>query len=163
MLQRVGIAQALLGDPPMVLLDEPVAGLDPAAQKFVRDQILALRRAGKTVVLSSHNLGEVARVCTHVAVLNRGRLVQTGPLEAMLPPRSQVTIMTGPIPEDLPAQLNALSGGVVVAERQVTLTGEAVAYKVQVLLMLMEAGVDIRDLSERHASLEEVYLEATGS
>jgi len=162
MLQRLGLAQALLGDPPLLLLDEPVLGLDPAAQKFMREQIVALQQAGKTVLLSSHHLDEVTRVCTHVAVLNQGRLVRCGALQDILAPRPQVSIIAGPLPADLAAHLATLAPGTDVTEGQVILSGEAVALKTQVLRLLLDAGVDIRQLDERHATLEEVYLEATG-
>lgn len=161
MLQRVGMAQALIGDVPLLLLDEPVLGLDPAGQKLVRDQILALRQAGKTVVLSSHNLGEVTRVCTQIAVLNKGRLVRYGPLETILPSRSEVTIATARMPDELVAELRALGPGVYATERWVMLTGGGVSQKAQVLRLLLGAGVDIRELREQRATLEEVYLEAT--
>jgi ABC-2 type transport system ATP-binding protein len=162
MLQRLGVAQALIGEPPLLVLDEPVAGLDPAGQKFMREQIVGLHQSGKTVLLSSHHLDEVTRVCTHVAVLNGGRLVRSGPLETILAPRPQVIIVTDPLPADLPPRLTALAAGIAVAERQVTLADEAIARKAEVLRLLLDAGVDIRQLDERHATLEEVYLEATG-
>jgi ABC-2 type transport system ATP-binding protein len=161
MLQRVGLAQALMGDPPLLMLDEPVLGLDPAGQKFMRDQIATLHQAGKTVLLSSHNLGEVTRVCTHVAVLDNGRLVRSGPMETILTPRAQVTITTGPMPSGLPEKLEALASDIVVEEGGLTLAGDAVSQKVTVLRLLLDAGVDIRELSTRHATLEEVYLEVT--
>jgi ABC-2 type transport system ATP-binding protein len=162
MLQRVGLAQALLGDPPLFLLDEPVVGLDPAAQKLCREQILALHRSGKTVILSSHHLDQVTRVCTHVAVMDRGRLVKSGSLAEILAPQSQVILDTAPIPPALQAQIGALSPGIAVGERQITLTEPALSHKAEVLRALLDAGVDVQGLSERHATLEEVYLEATG-
>ncbi len=161
MLQRLGLAQALLGDPPLLLFDEPMLGLDPAGQKFMRDQIVALREAGKTVLLSSHNLGEVRRICTHVAVLNRGRLARSGPLTTMLPARAHVSIGTGPMPEHLPSHLSAISPGITVTDGRVVLDGEAAGHKARVLLTLLQAGVDVRELSEQRATLEEVFLEAT--
>lgn len=162
MLQRVGLAQALLGNPPLVLLDEPVLGLDPSAQKFMRDQILALHQAGKTVFLSSHHLDEVTRVCTHVAVLKQGRLVQSGALPEMLGAGVRVTIETGPLPEGLAEQIAAASPGVHVSDGRVTLLDEARAGKTVILRLLLDAGVDIRHLEEQHATLEEVYLKVTG-
>jgi len=162
MLQRLGLAQALLGDPPLVLLDEPVLGLDPAAQKFMREQIIDLQRSGKTVLLSSHHLDEVTRICSHIAVLNEGRLVRSGPLETMLAPRPQVTISTGLLPADLIEQLGALAPGITTSGRHITLSGEAVSHKTRVLRLLLDTGVDIQQLHEQHATLEEIYLEATG-
>jgi ABC-2 type transport system ATP-binding protein len=163
MLQRLGLAQALLGEPQLLLLDEPAQGLDPAGQKFMRDQIVTQHQAGRTVLLSSHHLDEVTRVCTHVAVIHQGRLVRSGPLESILAPRSQVTILTGPMPLDLPAELVSLAPNVAVAEGRVMLTGEAISCKAEVLRLLLDAGVDVRKLDEHHATLEEVYLEATGA
>jgi len=162
MLQRLGVAQAMIANPPLVLLDEPVLGLDPAAQKFMREQIVALYEDGKTVVLSSHHLDEVTRVCTHVAVLNEGQLVRSGPLETMLAPRPQVTIATGPLPVGLAEQLTALSDGITVGGRRINLAGEASIHKAKVLGLLLEAGVDIKRLHEQHTTLEEIYMEATG-
>jgi ABC-2 type transport system ATP-binding protein len=162
MLQRLGVAQALIGEPPLLVLDEPVAGLDPAGQKFMREQIVSLHQCGKTVLLSSHHLDEVTRVCTHIAVLHRGRLVRSGPLEAILAPRPQTTIVTDPLPADLLPRLTALAPGIAVAEREVTLSDAATARKAEVLRLLLDAGVDIRQLDEKHVTLEEVYLEATG-
>jgi ABC-2 type transport system ATP-binding protein len=162
MLQRLGLGQALLGDPPLLLLDEPGLALDPSGQKFMREQIVTLNQAGKTVVLSSHHLDEVSRVCTHIAVLSQGRLVRTGPLETMLAPRAQVTIVTGPLPHDVLSDLAGSSSDIATTDRQIVLSGSAVSRKAEVLYLLLDRGVDILQLSERHATLEEVYLEATG-
>jgi ABC-2 type transport system ATP-binding protein len=162
MLQRVGLAQALLGDPPLLLLDEPAQGLDPAGQKFMRDQILALHRAGKTVILSSHHLDEVARVCTHVGVLSRGYLVRNGSLETILAPRPRVTITVSSMPAGLAEILSPFKARVAEADHRIVLDGDAVSHKAEVLHALLDAGVDIRHLGEQYASLEDVYLEATG-
>jgi ABC-2 type transport system ATP-binding protein len=162
MLQRLGLAQALLGNPPLLLLDEPALGLDPAGQKFMREQIATVHRSGKTVILSSHHLDEITRICTHIAVLDRGRIVRAGPLDTILAPRPQVTIVTGPLPADLAAQLGSLAPEVSISEGKIVMAGEAVVRKAEVLRLLLDRGVDIRQLSERQATLEEVYLEATG-
>jgi ABC-2 type transport system ATP-binding protein len=162
MLQRLGLAQALLGNPPLLLLDEPALGLDPAGQKFIREQIAALHRSGKTVILSSHHLDEITRTCTHIAVIDRGRMVRAGPLDEILAPRTQVTIVTGLLPADLAAQLASLAPELSVSEEKIVMEGEAVVRKAEVLRLLLARGVDIRQLSEQQATLEEVYLEATG-
>jgi ABC-2 type transport system ATP-binding protein len=176
MLQRLGLAQALLGDPPLVLMDEPARGLDPAGQKFMRDQVLQLHSVGKTVILSSHHLDHVTRTCTHVGVLHRGRLVLSGELLALLAahqresdpaelaepadPR-QVAVVTSPLPAELIATLTSLAPGIVVSERGITLSGEAVSHKAQVLRLLLDAQVDIHKLTRQHVTLEDIYLEVT--
>tara|TARA_B100000609_G_C17222953_1_gene441970 strand:- start:8143 stop:9159 length:1017 start_codon:yes stop_codon:yes gene_type:complete len=84
MIQRVGIAQALLNDPDLVILDEPMSGLDPIGRKDVRDIILGLKENGKTVFFSSHILQDVEMICDRVAILNKGELLKVGPLEGLL-------------------------------------------------------------------------------
>jgi ABC-2 type transport system ATP-binding protein len=81
---RLGLAQALMGRPELLLLDEPTTGLDPAHIRDVRAAIAEVRRRGATVVLSSHLLSEVEHVCTHVAVMQHGRLIASGPVAELV-------------------------------------------------------------------------------
>ena len=83
MLQRVGLAQALVNDPEVVFLDEPMSGLDPIGRREVRDLIAALRQEGKTVFMCSHILSDIEVLCDRVAILKRGRLAQVGSLEEL--------------------------------------------------------------------------------
>jgi ABC-2 type transport system ATP-binding protein len=78
MLQRIGLAQALVNDPDLVILDEPASGFDPLGRIRIREIIVALRERGKTVFFSSHELSEVERVCDRVGILAAGRLVAEG-------------------------------------------------------------------------------------
>ena len=82
--QRVGFAQALLGEPSLLLLDEPTSGLDPLGVRDARDWILAARARGASVLVSSHVLSEVERTCDHVAILNEGRVAAQGALSEVL-------------------------------------------------------------------------------
>jgi ABC-2 type transport system ATP-binding protein len=84
MLQRIGLAQALINDPEVLFLDEPMSGLDPLGRREVRDLIADLRVRGKTIFFSSHILTDVEAMCDRVAILNRGRLVETGRLSEIL-------------------------------------------------------------------------------
>ena len=84
MLQRVGIAQAMLNDPDLLFLDEPTSGLDPIAHKDIQDIILRMKELGKTVFLSSHQLSDVEKVCDRVAIINKGKLVKCGTMEELL-------------------------------------------------------------------------------
>jgi ABC-2 type transport system ATP-binding protein len=88
MRQRLGLAGVLLGNPSVVLLDEPASGLDPAGIADVRSLVGSLRQAGTTVVVSSHLLGEMEQVCDEVLVLNRGKVVAAGPVRTLLAKRS---------------------------------------------------------------------------
>jgi ABC-type multidrug transport system ATPase subunit len=104
----------------------------------------------------------VTRICTHIAVLQQGHLVRSGPLDTLLAPHARVIIRTTPLAPDLVAKLDALGPGVAVETEQVTLVGEAVSRKAEVLHLLLDAQVDIQQLSQQHSTLEQVYLEATG-
>jgi len=93
MKQRLAIASALLGDPEILVLDEPTNGLDPQGIAEIRGIILELAAAGKTIIMASHILDEVEKVCTHVAVLKLGNLLATGPIESVLNNQEQVFIV----------------------------------------------------------------------
>jgi ABC-2 type transport system ATP-binding protein len=84
MVQRAGLAQALLNDPDLLILDEPMSGLDPIGRRLVRDIIVAQRRAGKTVLFSTHILPDAETLCDRVAVLRAGRLLKVGTLGELL-------------------------------------------------------------------------------
>lgn len=163
MLQRLGLAVALISDPRLVVLDEPMEGLDPAWQKTVRDLVVDLNHQGKTVILSTHRLNDVAQVCSHVCILARGQLKRAGALDDVLPPRQQVIIGVNHLPDSLRPMLASVHPDLRVRETSVILTGEALFYKAAVLSMLLSAAVDIKDMTQQRFSLEEVYLEAVGS
>ncbi|HVU03302.1 MAG TPA: ABC transporter ATP-binding protein [Polyangiaceae bacterium] len=99
MLQRTGLAAALVSDPELLILDEPMSGLDPVGRKEVRDLILSERDAGRTIFFSTHILSDVERICDHVTILRNGRVVVTGELAALLRrdvQRTDVTVVAPP-------------------------------------------------------------------
>ncbi|MGK5084956.1 ABC transporter ATP-binding protein [Bdellovibrionota bacterium FG-1] len=85
MLQRIGIAQAILHDPALLVLDEPMSGLDPVGRKEIRELIIALAAQGRTVFFSSHVISDVEAICDRVALIRKGQVVRTGPVQALLP------------------------------------------------------------------------------
>ncbi len=102
MLQRLGIAQALISEPRVVILDEPASGLDPVGQRDVRNLMLALRERGTTVLLSSHQLSEVETVCDHVTIMHRGLVAAEGDLDALLSIEGRTSIRARDLGERLP-------------------------------------------------------------
>lgn len=92
MLQRIGVAQALIHDPELVLLDEPTAGVDPMGARDIKDLILRLKGQGKTVLLSSHLLEQVEQVCDRVAILHLGHKIIEGPLDSLLSSGDRATL-----------------------------------------------------------------------
>src|SRR5438067_3552752 len=93
MLQRVGLAQALVNDPDLLILDEPTSALDPLARVSVRELLRELRERGKTVFLSSHLLGEIELICDRVGIVHRGRLVRVGTIAELLETAAQSEIV----------------------------------------------------------------------
>jgi ABC-2 type transport system ATP-binding protein len=158
MLQRLALAHALLSDPALFILDEPMSGLDPAAQKEVREIIKSLRYDGKTVLFSTHRLDDIEDVCTHVAILKRGRLVRAGTMDEILTPHPQIVITVNALPASY--ALAEWYPGIAAQGNTITLNGDAVARKADVIRRLLGDGVDIQSLTQQRVTLEQVYLEA---
>jgi len=120
MLQRLGIAQALINDPAVVVLDEPASGLDPVGQRDIRNLMLELRGGGVTVLLSSHQLSEVEAVCDEVTIMNAGVVAAEGQLDALLNVEGRTSIRVRGLEAGLPPEVRdlaedvAVSGGVSV-------------------------------------------------
>lgn len=100
MVQRLGIAQALVNNPQLVILDEPLSGLDPIGRKEVKDIILSLKKDGKTVFFSTHILADVERVCDRVAILHKGKLIKIGTLSGLLSGKERKTNITFELSEE---------------------------------------------------------------
>jgi ABC-2 type transport system ATP-binding protein len=145
MLQRVGIAQALVNDPDLVILDEPLSGLDPLGRKDLRELIADLRREGKTVVFSSHILSDVELLADHVAVLVGGRTVSTGPLHELLDARILSTEILFAAPEE-----SGKIGGLLADLEEAELRHAAIAATYRVVLEGAAPPDPVVDLVRRH-------------
>jgi ABC-2 type transport system ATP-binding protein len=127
MLQRIGLAQALINEPKLVVLDEPTAGVDPAGSHQIRDLIADLRRRGITVLLSSHLLAQVQEVCDRVGILANGALVREGRLEELLAVENQTELVLENASDKLVNEIEVLaanSDAKLVARRRSTTTLE---------------------------------------
>ena len=157
MLQRFGIAQALLNDPDLVILDEPSSGLDPVGQKEVRDILLGVRDEGKTIFLSSHQLSEVENICNSVCIVSAGRSVTEGELAELLKVEGltrivlagEVDTATGPLGFALNARA---ADGVTRFEVESGDTYRA-------LEAARGMGLDLVSVEPYHRSLEDLFLE----
>jgi len=161
MVQRLGIAQALLGDPDLLVLDEPTSGLDPAGRKEVRDLILALKAEGKTIFLSSHILSEVEKICDKVIIIDRGHLVHAGTLRQMLTEDQRVEIVVDQVPEDLEPALSELGATVTRDASRASIAVDA-RHKRTVAEMLWARNCDVISLMPLKSSLEEMFLKLVG-
>ncbi|MDR0534391.1 MAG: ABC transporter ATP-binding protein [Verrucomicrobiales bacterium] len=108
MLQRIGLAQALLHDPDLLLLDEPTAGVDPIGSRQIRDLILALKKRGKTIIFSSHLLEQVQEVSDRVIILHRGKKMQEGTLDELLSVQGQSQFTVSGLTPELQEKVAAL-------------------------------------------------------
>jgi ABC-2 type transport system ATP-binding protein len=163
MLQRLGFAQALLNDPPLLILDEPMSGLDPAWQQRMREIIRQQHELGKTILLSSHHLNEMAELCTDIAILNHGRLVRAGSLNEVLFVDPQVVITIASLPPELPKALLSLHPDIKIHYNYIILEGEVIPLQPDVLRILLDYKVNIVQLIQKRATLEDIYLEALNS
>jgi len=160
MKQRLGVAAALLKDPELLLLDEPTNGLDPAGMAEMRSFIRSLSQGGRTVVLSSHLMGEVEQVCDRVGVIRDGVLVAEGTVE-QLRGRATLRVRAEPLGEaallaaGLPEVVEVATDGAVLE------LSADVAAAAGINRALVTAGIEVSEISERRASLEDVFLELT--
>jgi ABC-2 type transport system ATP-binding protein len=161
MLQRIGIAQALMGEPELVVLDEPMTGLDPIGRKEIRDLMLDLKREGRTVLYSTHILPDVEMTCDRVAMIFAGRIRNVGPLSELLTARllsTEVCLRPGTagLPE-LPAGARKSENpdGLVI---DLPADADVDAF----LRAVLAAGARVHSLTPRRESLEDLFVrEAT--
>ena len=160
MKQRLGVAAALLKDPDLVILDEPTNGLDPAGMRDMRRLIRELGSEGRTVVLSSHLLGEVQQICDRVGIIDNGRMVAERNVEE-LRGRYELVIAADPL-DDAQARLSTRYGSGAVrvddGRLRVEVAPEDVA---DVNRMLVEAGIAVTELRSAERALEDVFFDLT--
>ena len=161
MVQRLGIAQSLLGDPELLILDEPTSGLDPSGRKEMRDLVLRLKAAGKTIFLSSHLLSEVEQICDQAVIIDRGRVVRAGTMNTLLVTGDQVEIIANTLPEDLEAVLREWGATIERNANDVRIVTAGVR-KRDVVERLWLAGSDVLRLNPVKGSLEDLYMKLVG-
>ncbi len=121
MLQRIGLAQAMVQEPRLLVLDEPTAGVDPAGSREIRDLILDFKKRGITVLLCSHLLGQVQEICDRIGILHQGVLVREGRLGDLISIENQTELILENATPELLAEIQAAVGrsnGRVVEQRQ---------------------------------------------
>ena len=160
--QRLGIAAALLGDPRILIFDEPVNGLDPEGVKWVRETCRRLAGEGRTVFISSHLMSEMAQTADHLIVIGRGRILTSGPVDEVIGSvTSDVVRVTSPAAASLARALQDAGIAVELKDAATLTTTEAPAARIGEIAAAN--GVVLHELTTVRASLEEAYLELTGS
>jgi ABC-2 type transport system ATP-binding protein len=166
MRQRLGVAACLLGDPQLLILDEPMNGLDPAGMHEMRDLILSFVSEGRTVVLSSHLLDEVERTCDAVAIVDQGKIIRQGPISELLAGTSLVLQVECSEPDRARALLERTTIGadVEVGPQGLGITLAAGTPRdviAEIARVLVEGGISVYRLEPVQASLESWFLQVT--
>jgi ABC-2 type transport system ATP-binding protein len=162
MSQRLGIAAALLGDPQVLVLDEPVNGLDPEGILWIRNLMKSLATEGRTVFVSSHLMNEMAVTADHLIVIGRGKLIADCTVNVFIAANSQQTVRVRTPQQDQLTKLIASVGGTVrdSGDGAVVVTGLDVS---QVGDLAYENSVRLHELATIHASLEQAFMDLTAS
>ena len=157
MRQRIGLAQALLGNPDLILLDEPGDGLDPVGQQEMQAILQMLRDQGKTILLSTHRLNDVKALCSDIAIMSRGRIVYQSSLAQVEKGSSITTIICDGDLTEIQPLLESLNPQIKVLDHTVELGAEAVPLRRDVLRLLLSAGHDVLRIERPEASLNAIY------
>jgi ABC-2 type transport system ATP-binding protein len=161
MIQRLGIAQALVNDPELVILDEPMSGLDPAGRRDVRQIVLSLRDEGRTVIFSSHILPDAEVLCTRVGILLKGRMAAIGTLSELTAGAARGwEIIVDDLPETLASRLAGEIRRIVpIGGRRYSLELDPATRPEQLVGDLAAAGASLVSVTPLRATLEEFFLQ----
>ncbi len=160
MVQRVGLASALVNDPDLVLMDEPTSGLDPIGAHEIKNLIVRLRERGKTVLLCSHLLEQVEEVCDRIAILHRGRKLADGRIEDILQVSDQGELVAADLSEESIAKLTALSDDVARRGGEATFLLKSGADVFGAVDIVRQGGGRLLRVEHVRESLEEAFIRA---
>jgi ABC-2 type transport system ATP-binding protein len=164
MLQRIGLAQALVNDPELLILDEPLGGLDPVGRKDIRDLILEMKEKGKTVFFSSHILPDVEMICDRVGILISGRLISVGRLDELLAEKVEsVEITAESLSESDLDDLRERASRVLVSGEKVMIVVESFEDGHEIQRKILNRGGRVLSVVPRRKTLEEHFMEELGT
>jgi len=162
MLQRIGLAQALLNHPALVFLDEPTSGLDPVGRRLVRDVIYELREEGTCVFLNSHLLSEIEVTCDRVAFIRHGEVVRILDLASLDQNQSVVTIRAAGLTPEMISGMGRWGENIQPNGEHVTLTVHNEAHVAEINRYLVAQGADVFAITPVRKSLEDIFIETVG-
>jgi ABC-2 type transport system ATP-binding protein len=158
MLQRIGLAQAMLNKPDLIFLDEPTSGLDPIGLRAVRDIIYHLKANGTTVFLNSHLLSEVSLVCDRVTFINHGRVIQTSLMSDLLSQATEVTLRVDQLSTDLVEALAQVGAVRQSSDNRLALQIDCEEKIPQVAQIVHAQGAKLYELTPQRRTLEEIFV-----
>jgi ABC-2 type transport system ATP-binding protein len=162
MLQRIGIAQAIVHDPSVVFLDEPMSGLDPVGRKEIRDLVVRLNAAGKTVFMNTHILSDVQMICDRVAIIVKGRIAYQGDLEDLQGEQKLYDATLSSLPPDFAEELEARLGPLSGRGGRVSLRLPEKEMH-DVLQAALARGARVEEVVRHREDLETLFLRTVGS
>jgi ABC-2 type transport system ATP-binding protein len=161
MTQRIGIAQALINDPKLLIFDEPTSGLDPVAHIEIRNLIESLRDQGKTVFLSSHQLSDVELVCDRVCILNYGKLVKAGRVDDLVA-EGRTEVLASEVSAEVAGKLQEVTGHAIADNGHVRVTCADSQLVNEVVDLIRNGNGRIVSVVPLKRSLEEIFVETVG-
>ncbi|MFQ6132668.1 MAG: ABC transporter ATP-binding protein [Armatimonadota bacterium] len=160
MIQRVGVAQAMINDPDLLYFDEPTSGLDPQGSLQMREIILRLRERGKTVFLCSHLLAEVERICDDVTILNEGQTVRSGSIGELLEGEGLFSVRARQVADDCLARVRELAQSVQTVDGGVEIVTPEEPRALEIADLIRQSGGEVSLIGKRRRSLEDVFIES---
>ncbi len=160
MLQRIGLAQALINDPELIILDEPMSGLDPMGRKQVRDIILHLKGQGKTVFFSTHVLSDAEMICDQVGIIVQGSLQSVGDLETLLSPKTcSIEVSIKGVSESALSLFKPMASSTKIADEGYVLRIDDAGILPKLLALLQAEKVQIVSIIPHRETLEDIFME----
>jgi ABC-2 type transport system ATP-binding protein len=159
MMQRIGLAQALINDPRVIFLDEPTDGVDPVGRKEIRELLRGIRNQGKTIFLNSHLLSEVELISDRVAIVDKGKLLRVGTVDELTMSGSSYNIgLEGSLPDAIITDLTARMMKPVIADNVLTVDVSSIEELNRLIDLLRSSSVSIRSITQKRTSLEESFI-----
>jgi len=162
MLQRIGLAQALMNEPDLIFLDEPTSGLDPIGRRLVRDIIKTQRERGAAIFLNSHLLSEVEITCDRVAFIKHGEVLQTHNLKDLAQGSTQVTVRARHLTSEISQGLDRWAAGIRAEGEILTLSVSSAEMIPEIVRHLVAGGADVYEVTPQKLSLEDMFLNIVG-
>lgn len=158
MMQKLGLAQALLNEPDLIFLDEPTDGVDPIGRKEIRDILIDLKKKGKTIFLNSHLLSEVEMICDRVAILNKGDLIKEGNVDDLTKSENIFIIETvEPIDMESKRKILALDSNAGIGEHEIN-TETGIESINKIVDLLRKSKIKLKSLQRKTSTLEELFI-----